>query len=71
MFKCSNKHRNVKTSRGRSSNKDLINYIDKNMILNCPVRREEKIFRPNPKSLNRNMRCTAKEHIAINTYNIT
>jgi len=58
--------------QGRPSTKDLINYMDKNMILNCPVMRQdilraEDIFGSNLGSLKGKMTCNTHEHVAIST----
>jgi len=46
------KARDLQNIIGRPSTQDLINYVDKNLIPNCPVTRQdllraEDIFRPN------------------------
>jgi len=60
---------------GRPSTQDLINYEDQNLILNCPVTRQdilraEDIFGPNIGLLKRNTTHTIQKHVAVKLQDI-
>jgi len=55
---------------GRPSTQDLINYVDKNLILNCPVTRQdilraEDFFGPNIGLLKGNTMHTTQNYVEI------
>jgi hypothetical protein len=70
---CSNakKVRELQNIIVRPSNQDLINYVERNMILNCPITkhdilRAEDIFGPNLGSIKGQTTCIIQEHVQVN-----
>jgi hypothetical protein len=60
---------------GRPSTQDLINYVDKNLIPNCPVTRQDILraedkFRPNIGSVKGKTTYTTQKHVEVHLQDI-
>jgi len=65
------KARELQNIIGRPSNQDLINYVESNMIPNCPITKQdilraEDIFGPNLESVKGKTTHTMQEHVQVN-----
>ena len=67
--------RDLQNIIGRPSTQDLISYVEKNLIPNCPVTRQdimraEDIFGPNIGSIKGKTTYTTQEHVKIHPQDI-
>jgi len=69
------KARNLQNIIGRRSTQDLIKYVENNLILNCPMTRQdilrtEDIFRPIIRSIKGKMTQTKQKRVYVNLQDI-